>query len=113
MTLGLLEAQVHNEGMNESVRIRMADYGKFFATRARAREIWAEVEKIHPYQSVILEWHGVAGMSGAFASEFAGLFMKTSRRIGDIGMNEDVRETYELAIRRWEAAQVEPGPVAT
>ena len=99
--------------MPDSIRFRMADYGKFFATRARAREIWAEIEKIHPYEPVILEWHGVAGMSGAFASEFAGRFMKTSRRIGDIGMNDEVRETYELAIRRWEAAQGERGPVAT
>lgn len=84
-----------------SVIIRMAAHGEFFATRARARQLIAEVIDALPRrESVILEWDGVQAVTGAFMAELTGWLYVTTRRVGNRKMNEDVREAYALACRR-------------
>ena len=91
-------------GAMGSVIIRMADHGQFFATRQKARDIIRDrVEAFPEREAVILDWTGVEAVTGAFASELAAWFLRTGRRVGSQGMNEEVRETYETALRRLEA----------
>jgi hypothetical protein len=81
--------------------VRMADYGQFFATRAKARDIIAErFEALPPGEPLVLDWSGVEAVTGAFASELAGRVLRTGRKIGTEGMNDEVRETWETAVRR-------------
>lgn len=82
----------------------VADHGRFFATRASARKIIAErLEALPPHEAVILEWTGVEAVTNAFASELAAWLLASDRKIGSRGMNEEVRETYEKALRWLEA----------
>lgn len=88
-----------------SVIIRMADHGQFFffAARQKAREIIRDRIDVFPErEAVILDWTGVEAVTGAFASELAAWLLRTGRRVGSQGMNDEVRETYETAVRRLE-----------
>jgi len=110
MALCLLEAEVKEDTGAMSTTIRMDGFGTFFATRERARQIWKEIDSRPLREDVILDWAGVNGVSGAFAHSLAARLLESPRRIGNTGMNQDVRETYELACRRWDAAQREARP---
>jgi hypothetical protein len=81
--------------------VRLADYGLFFATRQKARDIIADrIEALPLGEPLVLDWSGVEAVTGAFASELAGWFLRAGRKIGTEGMNDEVRETWETAVRR-------------
>lgn len=89
-----------------SVIVRVAEVGEFFATRDSARRLIKERADCFPErETIIFDWCGVAAVSGAFASEFAAWCLRTGRRVGNRGMNDEVRETYETAWRRLDAAR--------
>lgn len=90
-------------GVMGSVIVRLAESGQFFATRESARGIIADrIEALPRHEAVILDWTGVEAVTGAFASELAAWLLRTSRKIGSQGMNDEVRDVYETAIRRLE-----------
>jgi len=95
-----------------SVIVRMADHGRFFATRGRMRQIIADrIETLPAREAVIVDWSGVESVTGAVAAEFAAHVLGTPRRIGSRGMNGEVRETYETAVRRLDGGRdVSPPP---
>ena len=88
-----------------SVVIHVARRGQFFATRESARQFIAEeIGTLSRREAVIIDWAGVQAVTGAFASEFAAWCLRADRRFGNIGMNDEVRETYVTAMRRLEEA---------
>jgi hypothetical protein len=91
------------DGEPGSVIIRLAVYGRFFATRALARRITGErLEALPSGDAVVLDWTGVEAVTGAFASELVSWLLRAGRKAGNRGMNEEVRETYDTAVRRLE-----------
>jgi hypothetical protein len=84
----------------------MADFGEFFATRERGRRLIGEIDALPCREAVILEWDGVHAVTGAFMSEMTAWLYKTSRRVGNRAMNEDVQEAYALACRRHAADEL-------
>jgi hypothetical protein len=92
---------VTERGSLGSVIVRVGEIGQFFATRDSVRRLVAEhVDSLPSREAVILDWTGVHAVTGAFADEFARWAMATWRKVGSEGMNDDVRETYELACKR-------------
>jgi hypothetical protein len=90
-------------GIMGSVIIRLADYGEFFALRESARQfIREQIDVLPAHEAVILDWTGVQAITGAFAAEFTGWFLRTTRRIGSQGMTDDVRVEIDTACRRLE-----------
>lgn len=84
-----------------AVIIRVAGYGQFLATRARARDIIRDrLEALPPGEAVVLDWTRVEAVTGAFASELAAWLLSSGRKFGSDGMNDEVRETWETAARR-------------
>ena len=93
----------------DSVLIFVGDIAQFFATRDAARRLIREHADRHPERvAVIFNWSGVAAVTGAFAAEFAAWFLRTGRRTGNQGMNDDVRATYETAVQRLSASRDAP-----
>lgn len=91
-------------GASGSVIVCVAESGRFFATRASARKIIAErIEALPLGEPLVLDWTGVEVVTNAFASELAAWLLRADRKIGSQGMNEEVRETYEKALRWLEA----------
>ncbi len=88
-------------GMADSVIVHVANRGEFFATRESARRLIGEETGALPErEAVILDWTGVQAVTGAFAGELAKWCLSTARRVASTAMNEDVRRTYETAMRR-------------
>ena len=84
-----------------SVLVFVGDIARFFATRDAARRLIREHADCYPErEAVIFDWTGVEAVTGAFAAEFAAWFLRTGRRVGNQGMNDEVRATYETAARR-------------
>lgn len=82
-----------------SVMFQLADHGKFFATRARAREIWELIDALPP-EYLIIDWTGVEAVTGSFAGELAKTLDQSPRQVTSVGMNEDVDDTYMRAVVR-------------
>jgi hypothetical protein len=81
--------------------VRLADYGLFFATRAKARDIIAtRIEALPAGEPLVLDWSGVEAVTGAFASELAAWFLRNNRKVIAEGMSDEIRETWETAVRR-------------
>jgi len=83
-----------------SLVIHVAALGEFFATRDSARKLIAQADALPLSLPVILDWRGVAAVTGAFADEFARWAMATHRKTGSDGMNADVLAAYNLACKR-------------
>jgi hypothetical protein len=79
-------------------RIRIYRGAPFFATRAAARPIAAEISA-QP-EPVVADWSGVQACTGAFMDEY--LKLTAGLDVTDAGMNDDVLATHDLVSSRRE-----------
>ena len=95
--------RIQGDHHRHAVVVHVASRGQFFATRESARQFIAEeIDALSRREGVIIDWAGVQAVTGAFASEYAAWCLSAGRRFGNIGMNDEVRETYVTAMRRLE-----------
>jgi hypothetical protein len=83
-----------------AAKVHLSALGAFFATRGQAQEIRHTIEALPEGQRAVIDWAGVAGITGAFADELAGKLSYGPRDVTHTGMSVAVRETVELALRR-------------
>lgn len=86
--------------MPEPHRVRIYRGASYFATRAAAHPIAAEIESHDA--PVVADWSGITAVTGAFMDEYVKL--AGSRVIANEHMSDDVLETYALVLVRQDAA---------
>ncbi len=74
--------------------VRLADYGRCFATRARAREIRADWA---PDALIVLDWTGVEVATVGFIDE---LVHSRAPKPASYGMNDELLESLAVAASR-------------
>lgn len=72
----------------------------FFATRAAAAAICAEIDRLPAGDPVTVDWSGIDAATGAFADEYVKWMLAKSRTVSNEGMNDEVLGTFALARRR-------------
>lgn len=90
--------------MDDGARFRLADHGKFFATRATARGIRERIEATPPGQLITLDFAGVAGMTVAFADELVGKLACGGWRVIIEGAADDAWESVRRVLVRRDLA---------
>jgi hypothetical protein len=86
--------------LRELARFRLAEYGKFFATRATARGIREWIEATPPDQVITLDFAGVADVTVSFADELVGKLACAGRRVIIEGAADDVWESLSRVLLR-------------
>lgn len=76
---------------------RIAPWGRWLATRARAAEIRAAAEAAAP---VTLDFADVEAITGGVADELVATLAAAGRQVDVTGANEDVADTIRLALSR-------------
>lgn len=72
----------------------------FFATRAAARQLCAEIDALPAAEPVIVDWSGIDAVTGAFADEYVKWMLAKSRTVSNEGMNDEVLGALALTRQR-------------
>lgn len=72
----------------------------FFATRAAAAAICAEIDRLPAGDPVTVDWSGIDAVTGAFADEYVKWMLAKSRAVSNEGMNDEVLAVLALARQR-------------
>jgi hypothetical protein len=80
--------------------VRVYRGASYFATRAAARVICAEIDALPARLPVTVDWSGVDAVTGAFADEYVKWMLGTSRSVSHEGMGDDVLGALALARQR-------------
>lgn len=80
--------------------VRVYRGAAFFATRAAARKICAEIDALPAGDPVTVDWSGIDAVTGAFADEYLKWLLAKSRTVSNEGMSDDVLGATTLARQR-------------
>lgn len=72
----------------------------FFATRAAAAAICAEIDRLPAGDPVTVDWSGIDAVTGAFADEYVKWMLAKARTVSNEGMNDEVLGVFVLARQR-------------
>jgi len=90
--------------------VRVYRGAAFFASRAAARAICAEIDALPPGEPATADWSGIDAVTGAFADEYVKWMLACPRAVSNEGMSDGVLEAFALARlrngRRYPVAEI-------
>lgn len=78
----------------------------YFATRAAARAICQDIDKLPELENVVVDWTAIDAATGAFASEYMTWIIASPRLVTNANVSPQLRAEFDLAVQRLRADDV-------